>query len=310
MVRKVSSFVSRVGEFKNMSDVPEGVALRAVEVTTASNINDLVGVLCSQDTMEMLFKYRSDDQLQATTPQFQPAPLKPEDKIGKLGHVIISCAAGLPLQTPSYAALTLAVHVETKESQWTGFAHRCAGYAMYNISKELDEILSTGQNIGHAACRIKLLLRYLAILGRMQVVKGFQSDIASDPNKLTVFGLLSMLVDAAKAAKQRNAGVISYLLAQLVMSTLPYLMEYVPQESMDQWILGPLKEVMAGYKSTFTPGTGRTAILLKSEQDDGEANDDDEDDEEEDDDDDDASGQVCDSLQDLFRVAEKFREPT
>ena len=310
MVRQISSFVSRVGEFKNIREVPEGVTLRPVEATTAANINDLVGVLCSEDKVEMLFKYRLDSQLQAT-PQFQPAPVKPEDKIGKLGHVIISCAAGLPLQTPSYAALTLAVHEQTKETQWTGFAHRCAGYAMYQISKELDQILSSGKNIALSACRIKLLLRYLAILGRMQVVQGFQSEQASDPNKLTVFGLLSMLVEAAKAAQQRNATVISYLLAQLVLSTLPYLMEYVPQESIDQWILKPIKDLMAGYKSSFTPGLGRTPILLKGAQDDGEVNDDDdEEDDDDEDDDDDASGQICDSLQDLLRVAEKFPEPT
>jgi hypothetical protein len=310
MMQQVSSFVSRVGEFKNIRKVPEGVDLRPIEATAAGNINDLVGVLCSEDKMEMLFKYRMEDHLQAT-PQFQPAPLKPEEKIGKLGHVIISCAAGLPLQTPAYAALTLAVHEQTKESQWTGFAHRCVGYATFHISKELDEILGTGTNIAHAACRIKLLLRYLAILGRMGVVQGFQSEQAFDPQKLTVFGLLSMLVEAAKAAQHRNASVISYLLAHVVLSTLPYIMEYVPQESIDQWVVTPLKELMAGYKSSFTPGTGRTAILLKGEQDDGDSNDEEEEeDNDEDDDEEDASGQVCDSLQDLLRVAEKFREPT
>ncbi|KAL3916674.1 MAG: hypothetical protein SGILL_005070 [Bacillariaceae sp.] len=307
MVRQISSFVSRVGEFKNIREVPEGVALRAVEATTAGNINELVGVLCSEDKIEMLFKYR--EQLQAT-PQFQPPVVKPEEKIGKLGHVLISCAAGLPLQTASYAALTLAVHEQTKESPWKGFAHRCAGYAMYNISKDLDEILGTGKNISQPACRIKLLLRYLAVLGRVGVVQGFQSEQAADPTKLTIFGLLSTMVEAAKAAQQRNALVVSYLLAQLVLSTLPYLMEYVPQESIDEWILKPLKELLAGYSSSFTPGTGRTAILLKGEQDDGDSNDDDEEDEDDEDDDEEGSGPICDSLQDLLRVAEKFREPT
>jgi len=51
-----------------------------------------------------------------------------------------------------------------------------------------------------------------------------------------------------------------------------------------------------------------TSILLKGEQDDGDVDNDD--DEEEEEDEEEESGQVCDSLQDLLRVARKFREPT
>ena len=320
MIRQVSSFVSRVGEFKNITkETPKedtGLGLNAVEATTAGNINDLVLVLCSEDKLDMLFRYQQEVQPKVeegndnTTRPTQLPASKAEEKVGKLGHLVVSCAAGLPLQTPCYAALTLAVHEQIKESQWTGFAARCVGYAMDNVARDLDEILSTGKNVAHGCCRIKLLLRYLAILGKMGVVQGFQSEQAADPNKLTIFGLLSTLVEAAKIAKQRNAAVITHLLAYLVLSTLPYVMGYVPQESINEWILKPIESLFEDYKSAFTPGLGRTSILLKDEQDDGDANIEEEDDEEDEEEDDDSSGQVCDSLQDLLRVSRKFREPT
>jgi hypothetical protein len=314
MIRQVSSFVSRVGEFKNIKETPteDNVGLNAVEATTAGNINDLVVVLCSEDKLDMLFRYQQEVQpkveegTDSTTQPTQLSAIKAEEKVGKLGHIVVGCAAGLPLQTPCYAALTLAIHEQIKESQWTGFAARCVGYAMDHVARDLDEILSTGKNVAHGCCRVKLLLRYLAILGKMGVVQGFQSEQAAEPNKLTIFGLLSMLVEAAKVAKQRNAAVISHLLAYLVLSTLPYVLGYVPQESIDEWILKPIESLFIDYKSAFTPGTGRTSILLKDEQDDGDTYNEEEEDEEEDD----SSGQVCDSLQDLLRVSRKFREPT
>jgi hypothetical protein len=294
--------------------------LRPAEETAAGNINDLVTVLCSEDKMEMLFKYHLDQPSQQqdiptdqdgtiSMAQHPRLTVAPEDKVGKLGHVVVSCAAALPLQTPSYAALTLAIHEKTETSQWQGFAHRCVGYAMYHISNDLDGVLSTGKGVAHRVCRIKLLLRYLAILGRMGVVQGYQNQQAMDPHQLTVFGLLSMLVEAAKVAQQRNVLPVSYLLANLVLSTLPYVMEYIPKDSISEWILRPMEVLMGGYKSEFTPGTGPAAILLKGEQDDGDASNED-DEEEDDDDDDDPSGQVCDSLQDLWRTVAKLKEPS
>ncbi|KAG7337317.1 MIF4G like protein [Nitzschia inconspicua] len=324
MIRQVSSFVSRVGEFKNIREetiiTPDGdetittaISLRPLEATTAANINDLVTVLCSEDKMEMLFRYHiiedSPELKTDSESSMSVFPIAPEAKVGKLGHVLISCAAGLPLQTPCYAALTLAIHERIKATPWPGFAHRCVEYAMHHISKDLDDALSSGKNIAQEACRIKLLLRFIAILGKIGVVQGFQNEQAMNPNQLTVFGLLSLLVEAAKAAQQRNAATVSYLLATLVLSTIPYIMEYVPQESIVEWILKPIQTLMGEYKSSFTPGTGPSAILLKAEQDDGDGNNDDEE-EDEDEEDDDTSSQVCDSLQDLLRVVGKMQEPS
>ncbi|MFM7141794.1 MAG: hypothetical protein ACKO2K_07780, partial [Alphaproteobacteria bacterium] len=247
----------------------------------------------------MLFKYRAD-------------AIPPEERVGKLGHVVVSCVAILPLQTPCYAALTLALHERTSPGQWRGFAHRCVGYAMHHICKGLDEALGGGGGglVARGACRVRLLLRYLAIMGRTGAVEGFQSGQAADPDKLTVFGLLSILVEAARGAQRRDAHAASHLLAGLVLSTLPYVTEYVPHESMAEWILRPIEALLAGYKSSFSPGTGSTAILLKEEQDDGEAANDDEEEEDDDDEDDEPGGQVCDSLQDLLRVAAMLRGPS
>mmetsp|Transcript_28186 Transcript_28186/g.59065 ORF Transcript_28186/g.59065 Transcript_28186/m.59065 type:complete len:551 (+) Transcript_28186:115-1767(+) len=280
MIRQVFSFVSRVGEFKNIresepaaatADGQQGLQLRPVEATSAGNINDLVTALCSEDKLDMLFKC-------------QPAsmPVKAEEKVGKLGHLVVSCSASLPLQTPCYAALTLAVNEQIKGSQWEGFASRCVNYATHNFAVDLDTILGTGKNVAQAACRLKLLLRYLAILGRMGIVKGYEegSDHGSDSNKLTVFGLLSMLVQTAKVSQERNLpATVAHLLSSLVLSTLPYVIEYVPQEVTEESILRPIDALLRTYKSTFTPGTGCTSILLKGEQDDGEEMDDDEEEE-------------------------------
>mmetsp|Transcript_17551 Transcript_17551/g.43779 ORF Transcript_17551/g.43779 Transcript_17551/m.43779 type:complete len:984 (+) Transcript_17551:110-3061(+) len=299
MLRQVSSFVSRAGELKNIQTTAgeqQGLQLRPVVATTAGNINDLVTVLCSQDKLDMLFKYQP-----ASTPG-----IKTSEKVGNLGHMVISCAASLPLQTPCYAALTVAINEQIKGCQWEGFAHRCMEYATFNFLSDLDTVLGTGKDVAHAACRMKLLLRYLAILGKIGVVKGYDNPPEGTPdyNKLSIFGLLSVLVQTAKVSQARKLPVtVTNLLISLVLSTLPYVVEYVPQDAIADLILKPIEAMLQNYKSTFTPGTGCTSILLKGEQDDGEEMDDDD---EEEDDEDDSSGQVCDSLQDLLRVCKNL----
>jgi hypothetical protein len=158
LVRQVASFVSRAGEFKNIkeSTVPE---LRPVESTAAANVNDLTALLCAQDKVDMLLKFQQ--------PTSEIQQVKPLDKAGKLVHLVVSCAAGLPLQTPCYAALTVSIHEHVKGSQWDGFASRSVDYTMLNIARDIDTILLLGQSQAQASCRVKLLLRYLTILARI-----------------------------------------------------------------------------------------------------------------------------------------------
>ncbi|CAJ1917333.1 unnamed protein product [Cylindrotheca closterium] len=292
LVRQVASFISRAGELKNLKP-SVNAEMRPVESTTANNINDLTPVLCAQDKVEMLCKFQP--------PGTQAA--KPIDLAGKLGHLVVSCAAGLPLQTPCYAALTLSIHEQLKGGPYQGFAKRCVDYAMRNIGRDLDVILLLGKEKTQAGCRAKLLLRYLAILGKIGVVKTFESEPSVDPNKMTVFDLLCLMVDLAKAAAEqhRNMAAASVLVF-LVLSTLPYIVGSVPPGAISEKLLTPIESFLKAYKSTYSPGVGMTAVLLKEEQaeEDDDADEDDEE-EEDDDDDDDTTGQVCDSLQDLFR---------
>jgi hypothetical protein len=295
LVRQVASFVSRAGEFKNIkeSTVPE---LRPVESTAAANVNDLTALLCAQDKVDMLLKFQQ--------PTSEMQQVKPLDKAGKLVHLVVSCVAGLPLQTPCYAALTVSIHEHVKGSQWDGFASRCVDYTMLNIARDLDTILLLGQSQAQASCRVKLLLRYLAILARIGVVKGFESEGSSDPNRLTVFDLLCLLVELAKvAAGQHKNSAAASVLVFLVLSTIPYITDYVPPGAISEKLLTPIESFLQTYKSTFGPGVGITSILLKEEQQEEDEVDEDDD---ESDDDDDAQGQVCDSLQDLLRACKSL----
>jgi len=307
MVRQVSSFVSRVGEFKNLKESPSP-DVRSVVFTTAANINDLTAVLCAEDKLEMLLKFQEAPLTSEPNSSFPWG--KADESVGKLVHVIISCASGLPLQTPCYAALTLAVHEQVKGTQYQGFAQRCVGYAMLCIARDLDAILLLGQDQVQAFCRAKLLVRYLATLGRMGVVRGYEEAEApnSETETMTVFGLLRRLVEAATVAgeRQKDADDVVQVLCALVLSTVPYIMEYVPLSVVNESLLQPIEALFGNYGSAFSPGIGMSAILLKEEQfeDDGEEEDDEDDDEE--DDDDEAAGQICDSLQELLRATQRL----
>lgn len=308
MMRQIASFLSRVGEFQNLRAPTEEEAqrltttLRNVEFTTASNINDLLPILCAPDKLELLMKYSAE----AT---------KVEDKVGKLVHLIIGCVTSLPLQTPCYAALTLAVHENVKENPaCSGFATRCIQYAMLQIAKELDTSLLTSPSSStttpaRSICQIKLMLRYLCILSQVGIIPAYEGETTVDPNKMTVLGFFSVLVDAATAAAGPfNSPCTGYFLASAVLSTLPYVMELqgIPREVIEEKLQKPIETLLGSYKSTFTPGTGMTALLLKEPQ--AEDDDEDEDEDEDDEDDEEESGQICDSLQDLARATKYWRK--
>ena len=293
MLRQVASFVSRAGELKNIkeSSMPE---LRPVESTTAANINDLTAVLCAQDKVDMLLKFRQ--------PASDTDQVPPIDKVGKLVHLVVSCAAGLPLQTPCYAALTVSVHEQVKGTQWEGFAGRCVEYALLNIMRDVDAILFLDEDRAQSACRAKLLLRYLAILTRIGVVKPFDG-YQSNPIRLTMFSLLTLLIDLATAAiEKENNSAAAGVMVFLVLSTLPYVTSLIPSDSVADKLLKPIEAILQKYKSTFSPGSGLTSILLKDEQLEDDEDEEVEDDEE--DEDDDTQGQICDSLQDLLRACQ------
>ena len=113
---------------------------------------------------------------------------------------------------------------------------------------------------------------------------------------------------------------VAVLLTTLVLSTIPYTMEYLPEELLNK-ILHTLSAILTPsrgdgdhdcgvYTSAYQPGVGLMAILLKGEQLEepihATPDDDDDDDDEDDDDDDEEVTPVCaDTLQDLLRTVKK-----
>ncbi|KAL7449373.1 hypothetical protein ACHAWC_001442, partial [Mediolabrus comicus] len=119
---------------------------------------------------------------------------------GTLSTLLVSCAYGLPLQTPSYAALTLGVDVKAPQETHAGFAKRCVELTMRCLGRDLDMALEycggdingddtmndnekenvrclaertggcgNGKQID-AYYRAKFLLRYLAYLTKIGIV--------------------------------------------------------------------------------------------------------------------------------------------
>ena len=121
---------------------------------------------------------------------------------------------------------------------------------------------------------------------------------------------------------------VAILLSSLVLGCIPYLVSAkttttadVESSSRNDWIqtilIQPLERIITGnstnrYQSDFVPGIGKKAILLKQEQiddmgpDNKAENDEDDDWDNNDDDDEDASGQVCDTVQDLLRSVKQY----
>ncbi len=162
----------------------------------------------------------------------------------------------------------------------------------------------------------------------------------------STWGLLEMMVQAAVVAANHTTTMaghttggsssqgtdsshmihIAILLSSLVLGCIPYLVSAkttadVESSSRNDWIqtllIQPLERIITGnstnrYQSDFVPGVGKKAMLLKQEQIDDMGpdykaeNDDDDDWDNNDDDDEDASGQVCDTVQDLLRSVKQY----
>ena len=336
LVRQLSVMVSRLGDLKSLNtssisgddnEESESSNMRPVVVAEAKNISDLTQVVCKSTNMATFLKFvppppppqeQPTDGSTPSFPSFTRPPPKPEDAAGPMAHLIVSCSSTLPLQTPCYAALTLSVNEYSKSSpEYKGFAKRCVTYAMQRLAFDMDTLfLSSASSTSRpkVACRIKLLMRYLAMLGKLKIVQGQdnEEEAVSEEGSYSLLGLLQRFVEAAVAGYPNDHddafsptssadAAAPLMLVYFVLSTIPYLLSFIPTDVIEEKLLDPLQPLMAAYSSTFTPGTGMTAILLKEEQVEGEEEDDDEEDDDDDEEEEDASGQVCDSLQDLYR---------
>ena len=346
------------------------ISSRAVVQAVAKNIQDLVAVVCKPANAPMFLKYtppaETAGMVSTTEEGSQKRVINAEEEAGPMATLVTSCAATLPLQSPSYTGLTLGIEEHAPDAlegatgeitSFKGFSQRCITMATRRLSSDLDKmcgvtfLLDSGlesfsetssgdeqasptENFVDAFQRCKLLLRYFSLLAKAGIVLGYDEneDTADDdnqismnnegPSRLSIAGLLKVLTIAAvkvyeaslleshsKAACQSFMN-ISVLLCTLILSTIPYTMEYIPKEFMD-FIWMKIEYIMKQYKSTYQPGSGIMTILLQKEIHEEtflkiDSDDDDEDEEEDDDEDEDDSNPPCaDTLQDLYRTVQK-----
>ena len=354
-------------------DGTEGGAVEADDAAAAAKTEDNGG---GNDGVGGGGNDGDDAAQQAKSPAPAPTTVKADDISGPLAALLTSCAITLPTQTPSHAALTLGVDVSSP-SAYGGFAARCIHLLTRRFGSDLDAALglmavggdgdgddessvstspsssddaaASGENLSgngwdgiptipvDAYVRAKLALRYLALMGRVGVLAGY--DAATDAAAFagsatdghTIAGLLNLLLEAADRAADAAAhppstpalsdGEVraqsksyrhaSIILLSLVLSTVPYVVSYLPRDYVEGTLLSRVDSLLAVYESTYRPGVGLTALLLDGPQVEDKVagaaaiddeDEDDEDEEDEDGEDDDGSGVCCDTLQDLART--------
>lgn len=300
--RQLAAMVSRVGELRDpppaTADQQEQQQQRPVMQAVAKNIQDLANVLCSQANAPMFLKF---DKPSEDAPDKIPSLT---DAAGPLVVLIVNCAATLPLQTPAYVGLTLAVEQQAPQPDYGGFCQRCVDYTMHILSQQLQQVL-TGNVSASNVSQMQHLLRYLILLGKANLVVGTQDDtlMNEEDAPTSVAGLLLLMTRAA----MKGSGA-SVLLRHLVLGVLPYALSYLPSEIVSD-VMSNLS--IMEYQSPFAPGLGAHALLLqKPQHEEGITEDDDEEEEDDDDDEDDTSGQVCDTMQDLMRCVKSMVEGT
>lgn len=307
--------------------------MRGVLRTVVQNIEDLVSLVCNPDNSSLFLDFgrMQGDENYGTT------PVDAEHEAGPLATLISSCAATLPLQTPSYAALTLSIEENIpktgQENDFSGFAERCVIMASRRLADDLDKtcgvvLLSgdpvkteTSNDYVQSFTRAKLLLRYLALLARAgildnTIMEDQDLDASVNMTSLSLATLLQLLVEAASRAKFMSDGSkvanasytnVSVLLCALVLSTIPFSVQVLPEDFVMK-LLTKISAIIDNYKSPFQPGRGMLSILLKKAQieesvDDSTIEEDDDDEEGDEDEDSDEGTPVCaDSFQDLVRT--------
>lgn len=383
VLKQLTAMIAKMGDLESCADSASGMGLlggsgggdstinsRGIVQAVARNIQDLVVVLCSAQNAPMFLKFDApkiggDQQNQnqdgeasalALTTTGGDSPIKAEYEAGALATLVTSCAATLPLQSPSYVGLTLGIEEhapgagdDTAGVSYKGFAQRCISMASRRLGDDLDKVcgvvslvkkehnstegdqqkkLATDEYV-QAFMRSKMLLRYFAVLARTGIISAMNVDVGgldndNDGNSslLTLGGILQALTDGACRAKNFHDGTkaaktswtnASTLLAALVLCTIPYSMQVLSKEIVDD-LLSKIDGAVEGYESPFKPGVGISSILLEKAQfeDFVVGNADDEDEESDDDEDDDDAGEgspVCaDTFQDLIRTVRKVVE--
>lgn len=347
--------ISKLGDLKSSAEAATSLGLgndgnmRGVVEALSKNIQDLVQVLCTPQNASIFLQYgpeQNDVKEEDGVKMEDISEVKAEEEVGPLSSLLCDCAATLPLQSPTYAGLTLGLEEyapeaseETNNISYKGFAKRCLVMACLRLADDLDKTcgvvpLLTKESVEgntnndsrvdniNAFMRAKLMLRYIALLARVGIVhSGEDNDSMSSSDNLSSLSLgdlLKLLVDAAEKARNTTddskIASISYnnvciLLSALVLSTLPYAMQVLSKDFVDS-LLQKVETIIDGYSSPFTPGKGIMSLLLEKPQKEDFKISNDDDDEEGDDDeeeDDDEGEAVCaDTFQDLVRSVRKI----
>ena len=164
------------------SETTAMMIMRPVVEVIGKNVSDLVEVLCGAQNAQLFLKFGEDDTAATTTTTSAAETngnwggdatamnltnqnndnannkeegttkviINATKQAGTLSTLLISCAYGLPLQTPSYAALTLGVDVRAPKETHAGFAGRCVELAMRCLGRDLDMALEC-HGVGGAA---------------------------------------------------------------------------------------------------------------------------------------------------------------
>lgn len=303
------------------------------------NVKDLSSVLTNPQTAPTFLKYHSTVKTEETAAKTgeegneektedviiadSDSNISEEKKAGPLASLIVSCAYALPLQTSSYAALTMVVDkgVQSMEG-YSGFANRCVNYACSRLHVDLlgictrppmeEDVSKNHQSSMECFYRCKFVLRYLAMLTKAGVVvvesnnedSAMQDDNDDSESKMGMLDLLNWIIQKGNDLGDPYRTV----LAHLVLSTIPYFLDSdTIQPSKLQLLFDsmPFNE----YQSPYKPGKGILSVLLKEEpQDDDEDDENEDSDDDEDDDDDEGNEPVCDSLQELLKLNQKLLE--
>jgi MIF4G like len=341
MVNKLGEIpktVSSSNDDENMSATD--TQQRCIVKKQASNIQGLTSVVCNQSNIDLFLHHEGNKS------ESDSIVLTAETYYGPMVASIVHCQSVWPIQTPCYATLTLSIDCYSKVSNVTqqvsgSFAQRCVDYATLMLSRDLDllfldmipkNVLSLGLNNDPLAeftrtlARVRLTLRYLCMLTSFNIIQKndnetnenleLMTEAVTRGEPTTMIGFMKILARAAIVCAQshdnKNSG---FILFSLIWSTIPYLSSLESNAWLLETLVKPLEDIfVTSYQSSYAPLVGSKAILLKEEQlediqapSEEDEDDDDEDEEDEElDDDDDATGQVCDSLQDLLRAVKYF----
>jgi MIF4G like. len=347
--KQLAAMVAVISDFNACAKSPEGMGtskmnnedgtspkMREVLRVVTQNIDDLVSFICTPDNVPMFLSYGSTrgQHGQGET------QVNAETEAGPLATLITSCAATLPLQTPSYATLTLGIEEnipamgeESKGIDYSGFARRCIAVSSRRLADDLDitcgvtslgsvaETTEATNDYVQSFIRSKLILRYFALLSRVGIVESMGVDdedmeTSVDMTSLSLGRLLQLLVETASRAKSlddesKNANPslsnVSILLSALVLATIPYSLQVLTKDFVMN-LLNKIDSIIEDYRSPFTPGNGMMSILLQKAQieesvdEHGLEADDEEEDNDEDDDEDESAPVCADTFQDLVRT--------